>query len=382
MKTTSVRFPKSETIPQGGRGAEFQCNNTLRLKWQNRFMFQPNNLENSNALSNAMAVLQSITSYRISQSIYVAAKLGIADLLKDGAKSSEELAKITDSHAPSLYRVLRALASVGIFAEDSNGRFKLTPLACCLQTDTANSMRASAIIRSEDVYRKPWGHLLHTVKTGETAFQHVYNMGLFDYLAQNPETAELFDGAMTNYSITIQDALLAAYDFSSIRKLVDIGGGQGSLIAAILTKYPAMQGIIFDQASVLERAKPLLETLGVANRCQLIAGNFFSSVPDGADTYIMKNIIHDWDDERAITILKNCYQAMPKNAKLLLLEAVIFAGNEPSVAKLLDLEMLVLTGGQERTEAQHKALFQAAGLQLTKIVPTNSWQSIIEAIRP
>ncbi|RUT04218.1 methyltransferase [Dulcicalothrix desertica PCC 7102] len=345
-------------------------------------MFLPDHPENFNDVSRAMAVLQSVTSYRISQSIHVVAKLGIADLLKDGAKSSEELAKITDSHAPSLYRVLRALASIGIFAEDLNGRFELTPLGSCLQTDISNSMRASAIIRSEDVYRKPWGHLLHTVKTGETAFRHVYNMGLFDYLAQNPQTAELFDGAMTNYSATIQDAVLAAYDFSSIQKLVDIGGGQGSLIAAILTKYPTMQGILFDQAPVLERAKPLLEAFGVANRCQLIAGDFFSSVPNGADAYIMKNIIHDWDDKQAITILNNCYQAMPKNAKLLLVEAVIFPGNESSVAKLLDLEMLVLTGGQERTEAQHQALFQASGLQLTKIISTNSWQSVIEGVRP
>ena len=345
-------------------------------------MSQSHNPQNSNDLSSAMAVLQLITSYRISQSIYVAAKLGIADLLNDGSKSSEELANITDSHAPSLYRVLRVLASVGIFAEDSNGRFGLTPLAACLQTDITNSMRASAIIRSEEVYRKPWGHLLHSVKTGETAFQHVYNMGLFDYLAQNPETAELFDGAMTGYSTTIQDALLTAYDFTNIRQLVDIGGGQGSLIAAILKKYPTMQGILFDQASVLERAKPLLEAEGVADRCQLIAGNFFESIPDGADAYIMKNIIHDWDNERATTILRNCYHAMAKNAKLLLVEAVIFPGNEPSFAKLLDLEMLVLTGGQERTEAQHQALFQAAGLQLTKIISTTSWQSIIEGIRP
>lgn len=345
-------------------------------------MSQSNNPQNSDNLASAMAVLQSITSYRISQSIYVAAKLGIADLLKDDSKTSEELANITDSHAPSLYRVLRALSSVGIFAEDSNGRFGLTPLAACLQTDIANSMRASAIIRSEEVYREPWGHLLHTVRTGETAFQHVYNMEFFDYLAQNPETAGLFDAAMTGYSETIIDALLAAYDFSSIRQLVDIGAGQGSLIAAILKKYPKMQGVLFDQASVLERAKPLLKAEGVADRCQFIAGNFFESIPDGADAYIMKNIIHDWDDERAITILNNCRNAMAKNAKLLLVESIIFPGNEPSVAKLFDLEMLVLTGGKERTEAQHQALFQTVGLQLTKIISTTSWQSIIEGIRP
>jgi O-methyltransferase domain/Dimerisation domain len=343
-------------------------------------MSQSNNPQSSGDLTSTIAVLQLVTSYRISQSIYVAAKLGIADLLKDGSKTSEELASITDSHAPTLYRVLRALASIGIFAEDSNGRFGLTPLATCLQTDIPNSLRASAIIRSEEVYRKPWSHLLHTVKTGETAFQHVYNMGLFDYLAQNPETAGLFDGAMTGYSTTIIDALLAAYDFSSVRQLVDIGGGQGSLIGAILQKYPTMQGILFDQASVLEGAKPLLEALGVADRCQLIAGNFFESIPDGADAYIMKNIIHDWDDEQAITILKNCRNSMAKNAKLILVESVIFPGNEPSVAKLLDLEMLVLTGGKERTEAQHQALFEASGLQLTNIIPTTSWQSIIQGV--
>ncbi|MBW4510711.1 MAG: methyltransferase [Scytonematopsis contorta HA4267-MV1] len=344
-------------------------------------MSQPNNPQNSDDSALSMAVLQLVTSYRISQSIYVVAKLGIADLLKKGSKTSEELANITDSHPLSLYRVMRVLASIGIFAEDSKGRFELTPLATYLQTDIVNSMRASAIIRSEEVYRKPWGHLLHSVKTGETAFQHVYNMELFDYLAQNPETAKLFDGAMTGYSTTIIDALLAAYDFSSIHQLVDIGGGQGSLIAAILKKYPTMQGILFDQESVLEGAKPLLETFGVADRCQLIAGNFFESIPDGADAYIMKNIIHDWDDKRAITILNNCRNAMAKNAKLLLVEAVIFPGNEPSIAKLLDLEMMVLTGGQERTEAQHQELFQAAGLQLTKIMNTTSWQNIIEAIR-
>ncbi|WP_026735474.1 methyltransferase [Fischerella sp. PCC 9605] len=343
-------------------------------------MTKPEIPQNSNDMPPSMVILQLITSYRISQSIYVVAKLGIADLLKDSPKSTQELALATGTHAPSLYRVLRALASVGMFAEDSQGRFGLTPLAVCLQSDIDDSMRASAIVRGEDFYRKPWGHLLHSVKTGETAFRHVYNLEFFDYLAQNPDAAEMFDGAMTNYSTTVVDAVIAAYDFSSIGKLVDVGGGQGSLLAGILKAYPTMQGVLFEQASAIEHAKPLLEAQGVIERCQLVAGNFFASLPTTGDAYIMKNIIHDWDDERAVAILKNCYRAMPENGKLLLVEGVIFPGNEPSFSKLLDLEMLVLTGGRERTQAQHRDLLQSAGFHLTKIVPTASWQSIIEAV--
>ncbi|MBW4679715.1 MAG: methyltransferase [Microcoleus vaginatus WJT46-NPBG5] len=344
-------------------------------------MSQSHPMPNSNEMPALMAMMQMLSSRWVSQPLYVAAQLSIADLLKDGPKPIDELANATGTHARSLYRLLRALASVGIFAEGEDGRFELTPLANCLQTNVDGSVAAMAIMFAQEWHSRPWEHLLESVKTGKTAFELVYGKKAFEYLAENPEAGKIFDNAMTGITATHNIAIVAAYDFSSISKLADIAGGHGSLIAAILNANPKMEGILFDQPHVIAGAVPLLESQGVADRCKLIAGNFFESVPAGCDAYIMKSIIHDWDDEQALAILKNCRKAMTrKNSKLLLVEVVIPAANEASMGKLIDLEMLVMAGGRERTEAEYRTLLGAAGFELTKIIPTESPVSLVEAM--
>lgn len=344
-------------------------------------MPQPETPQPNQAMPPQLAILQMATGYWVSRSIYVAAKLGIADLLKDSPKSCDELATATGTNAPSLYRVLRALASLGVFAETQPNHFTLTPLAACLQSDVPNSFRAYVIMQNEEHYQA-WGELMHSVQTGGSSFEHIYGMNLFEYLAQNPESAKIFDESMTNLSVIHSAAIAPSYDFSSIQTLVDVGGGEGLLIASILKSNPTLKGVVFDRPHVIERAKRFLEAEGVLERCQLAAGNFFESVPEGGDAYILKYIIHDWDDERAIAILKQCHKVMPANGKILVAEQVIPPGNEPFSGKFLDLTMLVITsGGRERTEAEYRALFEKAGFKLTRIVPTQDEISIIEGIR-
>jgi O-methyltransferase/methyltransferase family protein len=344
-------------------------------------MHPPENPQPNQAMPPQLAVLQMASGYWVSRSIYVAAKLGIADLLKDSPKSCDELATATGTNAPSLYRVLRALASLGVFAETQPNHFTLTPLAACLQSDVPNSFRAFVIMLGEEQYRA-WGELMHSVQTGGSSFEHIYGMNLYEYLAQNPESAKIFDEAMTNLSVTEIAGIAASYDFSSIQTLVDVGGGEGLLIASILKSNPTLKGVLFDRPDVIERAKPFLEAEGLLERCQLAAGNFFESVPEGGDAYILKHIILDWDDERAIGILKRCHKVMPDNGKLLVAEQVMPPGNQPFMGKFLDLHMLAVTsGGRERTEAEYRALFEKAGFKLTRVFPTQEEVSILEGIR-
>jgi hypothetical protein len=343
-------------------------------------MPQPETPQPNQAMPPQLAVLQMASGYWVSRSIYVAAKLGIADLLKDSPKSCDELATATGTNAPSLYRVLRALASLGVFAETELNHFTLTPLATCLQSNTPNSVRARLIMLGEEQYRA-WGELMHSVQTGGSSFERIYGMNLFEYYAQNPESGKIFDESMTNLSVIQSAAIAASYDFSSIQTLVDVAGGQGLLIGSVLKSNPTLKGILFDRPHVIERAKRFLEAEGVLEHCQLAAGNFFESVPEGGDAYILKYIIHDWDDERAIAILKQCHKVMPANGKILVAEQVIPPGNEPFRGKFLDVNMLVMTpGGRERTEAEYRALFEKAGFKLTRIVRTQDEMSIIEGI--
>lgn len=344
-------------------------------------MSEPNLTQNPVEVPPPMAMLQMIYGTWVSQAIYVVAKLGIADLLKDGPKSSQELAETTGVDARSLYRILRALASFDVFKESEDGHFDLTPLSACLQTEVSGSMRYAAIMFGEDFHRQSWSNILQSVKTGKTAFGQVFGMDVFDYFTQNPEAGQIFDRAMTNLSGMLTVNIAAHYDFSSIRKIVDVAGGQGTLISHILKANPTMQGVLFDLPQTIERAKPFIEAQGVSDRCELVSGNFFESVPTGGDAYIMKHIIHDWDDEKAIAILKNCHQAMGENGKLLLVEIVIKPGNQTSLAKLSDLEMLVIAGGCERTEAEYRALFEASGFRLSNIFNTQSPMNIIEGVR-
>ncbi|MCP4540330.1 MAG: methyltransferase [Chloroflexi bacterium] len=338
-------------------------------------------LENSNDMPPRLALLQMITGFWISQAIYVAAKLGIADLLKDGPKGSDELAKSAGASPKELFRLLRFLASVGIFSEVEDGCFELTPLAVYLQTETPGSLRSLMIYYGEETYQ-PWGSILHSIKTGETAFNHVRKSGVFQYLSQHPESAAVFNQAMTEYTAEESTAVITAYDFSKFVKIVDVGGGQDSFIAAILKANPKPEGVLFDLPQVIEGAKGRIDADGLTDRCQVIGGDFFESAPRGGDVYILKNIIVNWDDQRSVALLKNCHRAMAENGKLLVVEvSVISPRNVPSFSKLFDLHMLVMTGGHGRTEAEFRALFAEAGFKLTNIIPTASPVSIIEGVR-
>ena len=314
-----------------------------------------------------------VSGYWYTQTIYVAAKLGIAELLKDGPRSAQELAHVTGTNPKALYRLLRALASIGIFAEEQ-GQFSLTPLAECLLD---SSTKAMVTMRGEFQYRA-WGELLHSIQTGESAFEKVYGKPIFDFFSENPEPGKLFDQAMTGVHGRETGAMLEAYDFSGIRTLADIGGGNGSVITAILKKYPAMRGIVFDLPGVAERTSANIKAAGLDGRCQIVPGNFFEAVWPGADAYLMRHIIHDWDDDKALTILRNCRKAMGNGGKLLVVEGVVPPGNEPSVSKFFDLAMMVLPGGMERTEGEYRRMFEAGGFTLKRIVPTKTWISVIE----
>ncbi|MBA3323218.1 MAG: methyltransferase [Pyrinomonadaceae bacterium] len=316
-----------------------------------------------------------------SQAISVAAKLGLADLLTDGAKTAGELAAATGAHERSLYRLLRALASVGIFAETDGGRFQLTPLAGPLRRDAPDTMCAFAIYLGEDWHQRVWGGLSYSVSTGQPAFENISGAEFFPWLAGNPGPAQVFNDAMTSLSQSTSREVAAAYDFSAIKKLVDVGGGHGLLLSAIMKKTPRLRGILYDAPSVIDGAQSVLAAHGVGERCSAVGGDFFESVPAGGDAYIMKHIIHDWDDERALTILRHCHRAMTKDGKLLVIEMVLPEGNAPSPGKFLDLEMLLFLHSFERTEAEYRALYERAGFKLTRIVPTQSPYSVIEGVR-
>ncbi|HVF01819.1 MAG TPA: methyltransferase [Rubrobacteraceae bacterium] len=318
--------------------------------------------------------------YQVSQTIHVVATLGIADLLTDGPRSADELAEATEAHAPALYRVLRALASIGVFVEQGDGCFALTPLAEYLRTDVPGSLRSWAMLIGRPCHFTSWGHLMHSVKTGEPAFPEVYGTTAWEYRATHPEESEIFDAAMTGLSLAEAEAVVRSYDFSGTGALVDVGGGKGTLLAAILAANPALRGILFDQPHVVADAKDLLERAGVADRCEVVSGSFFEAVPEGADAYLLKSIIHDWDDAAAIEILRKCRAAMADTARLLLVERGIRPANESDPAKFIDLMMLVMLGGRERTAEEYERLYPEAGFKLTNIIPTGSLLDIIEGV--
>lgn len=314
-----------------------------------------------------------------SRAAYVAAKLGIADLLARGPKPVDELARATATHAPSLYRVLRALASLGIFEETADRTFRLTPAAEPLRSDVPGSLRAFTIMMGEPWSMRAWESILDSVRTGEPAFDAVHGKKIWEYFAERPQEGEIFNAAMVSFSEIETPAVLEAYDFSGIRCLADVGGGLGHLLAAVLRQHPAMHGILFDAEAVAPAARANLAKEGLADRARVVAGSFFETVPSGADACILKHILHDWDDERSSSILRSCRRALPAGGRVLVVDAVIGPGNAPELGKLIDLEMLVMTGkGRERTEAEFRSLLEASGFRLERIVPTASPVSVVE----
>jgi len=321
-----------------------------------------------------------ITGYWISQAIYAAAKFGIADHLKDGPKSVDELANTTGTNPDALYRLLRALASKGIFTEREPRQFTMTPLAEPLQSDMPGSKRALALMSGDEQYRA-WAEIEYSIRTGKIAFDKVFGKPIFDYLGEHPDKARIFDAAMVGVHGRESTALLDAYDLSDVGVIADIGGGNGSQIIKVLEKYPQMKGLLFDLPHVVERAQEPVAAAGLSDRCELVGGSFFEAVPEGADVYMMRHIIHDWEYQKSLTILRNCHRAMSSSAKLLLVESVIPPGNDPFGGKFLDLVMLFIPGGKERTEEEYRTLLDEAGFELSRIVATETEISVIEARR-
>ena len=327
------------------------------------------------------ALYRMVTGYYLSRALHAAATLGVADLLAAGPRHHRELAAATGTHAPALNRMLRLLASAGVFTEDDGGRFALTPMGEFLRAGVPGSMRAAVLLfggTTQDV----WGDLLHSVRTGEPAFPRRFGVDSFTYLAQHPEEAANFDAAMADFTRHIAAAVAATYDFSALGTVVDVGGGNGALLAGILQATPGPRGIVFDLPHVAERARAHLEALGLSARCATAGGDFFRAVPPDGDAYLLKHVLHDWDDARAAEILRACHRAMAPAARLLIVEGIYPARIDESDASrgaaANDVNMLVCTGGRQRSEAEFRALLGAAGFALTRIVPTPAGIGIIE----
>ena len=324
-------------------------------------------------------MLQFITNFWTSRAVYIAAKLGIADLLKSGPKTVEELAQETETDASSLYRIMRALTSIGLFKNGTGRQFALTPMSETLVTDAPGSVRWFLISELGQEHYPAWGNLMHSVKTGEIAFDSFFGMNCWKYFAQNPEDAAVFNDSMSGMTAAANEAIMSLYDFSNFKTVVDIGGGHGGLITTILKANPEAKGILFDSPQVVGGAKPKLEQAGVADRCEVVAGDFFAAVPAGGDAYVMKWIIHDWEDEKALTILKNVRAQIQPEGRLIIVDCIVPEGDEPHFAKTFDLNMMVMTGGKERTAAEFEKLVSAAGFKLLQVIPTELPTGIVVA---
>ncbi len=336
------------------------------------------------AMPPQMLLYQMAIGHYLSRALHVIAKLGVADLLSAGARGVEELAKATETHPPSLRRVMRLLASVGVFEEKENGGFALTALGECLRADVPGSSRAMVLLFAGIGIQDSWKDLEWCVRTGEPAYRKRGAADAFAEMAKDPAQAANFDAAMADFTKMTAVAVAAAYDFTPLRTLVDVGGGNGALLLGILKAYAHLQGVVADRPDVVERAKKEIAASGLGARCRAVAIDFFREVPGGADAYVLKHVIHDWDDERARTILANCRRVVPPNGRLLLVEGVypprIDGSPESRGAAANDVNMLVSTGGRQRSEAEFRSLYSAAGFRLTRIVPTPARASVIEGV--
>jgi O-methyltransferase domain/Dimerisation domain len=324
--------------------------------------------------SAAAKLLELIFIQRISQAIHVAAALGIADLIADEPKSAEQLAQATGVQAASLRRVMRTLAGFGVFAEEGADRFALTPIGEFLKAGVLGSLRPAALFFGGEDAAQAEGLLLHCVKTGETAYEKLYGKSdaLFERFQKDPVAAELFNATMTGFSTLHLTGVLDAYDFSTIKKLVDVGGGHGRNIAEILKRHPKMRGVLFDMPHAFEGGKKTIAQAGLSDRCEVVSGDFFKAVPNGADAYLLSRVIHDWDDQTSIAILKVVRNAIAPDGRLLLLETMLRPGQRSLYPLLSDLNMMLRTGGCERTEEEYRTIYRAAGFELTRTVETIS----------
>ena len=325
-------------------------------------------------------VIQMATAYWLSRAVYVVAELGIADVLKGGAKPVDQIAAETGTHAPALRRVLRTLASVGLFSTDGQGRFSLTPLGATLQSDAPGAARSTVLYLAGEAWWAAWGETLHAIRTGGTGFEKALGQSAYEYLDQNPELGTHFNAAMIGFHGDEPAAIVDAYDFSDVQRVVDVGGGSGNLLGTILTANPTVRGTLFERPQVVPDAERNLGAAGVADRCELVGGDFLESVPSGGDLYIVSHCIHNWDEDNCVRILENCRRAMGSAGCLLIIEAVVGPSDEPDPAKMLDLAMLVVPGGEERSEDEYRSLLEKAGFRLTRVVPTRTSASIIEAV--
>lgn len=323
--------------------------------------------------TSAGKLLEMIATRLIPEALHAVAALGIADSLADGPKNSDQLAQQSGTHAASLYRVLRALAGAGVFAEDKAGRFRLTPLGQPLRSGVADSVRGAAIMFGGERTGRLDGLLVECLRSGKTAVELAFGaQGFFEQYQKDPALAAIFNASMTALSNAHYSGVVEAYNFNSIRKLVDIGGGHGRLISMILKAYPKMRGVLYDLPHASEGGRKGIGEAGLTDRCEVVSGDFFQSVPEGGDAYILSRVIHDWDDDEAVAILKVVRKAMQPRSRLLLFETLVRADNRPAYPLLSDLNMLVLTGGQERSEEEYRAIYRAAGFKLSRVVDTPS----------
>ena len=337
----------------------------------------PENAVKADTLPPEAQIVEMVMAQFVSRLIHLAATLKLPDYLAGGPETAEQLAPLTGTHAPALYRVMRTLASLGLFTEDHAHRFALRPLGEALKSGAPS--HATALMMGGDIVARSLDNMLYAAQTGRTGFQNSFGMPLFDWLGSHPLEASLFNETMVGIHGMEPPAVVAAYDFSVFKIIADVGGSTGNMLTTILARHPSSRGILFDLPHVVRDAPAFIAQRGLTDRIQIETGSFFDGVPAGADAYILSHVIHDWNEEQCLTILGHCRRAMSSDGRLLLVEMVLPAGDTPHPGKLLDIAMLLVPGGEERTEAQYAALLDKAGFRLTRVVPTASLVSIVEA---
>ena len=323
-------------------------------------------------------LMEMVMAQWTSRLLHLTVQMELADRLAEGSRTAEELAQSTAANAHALYRVMRTLASLGLFTEDSAHRFSLTPLSEALRSGIPGSFRSAVLLLGRDTSAMSLNHLLYSVQTGKSGFEKAFGMPFFEWLATHPAQASMFSESMVSFHGAEPAAVATAYDFSQFKTVVDVGGATGNLLTAILARHPGSRGILFDRPHVVCDAPALIQDRGLGDRIEIEAGSFFESVPAGGDAYLLSHIIHDWSEAQCLTVLANCRQAMKPGSRLLIIEMVLPNGDAPHVGKMLDIVMLAI-GGQERTEAEYRTLLDRAGFRLARVVPTESAVSIVEA---